>query len=265
MFLENLRLKLRYILWPYGRALGLLALAVAGVNAALFACLPLFEPPHWLWVFVGPLVLAGLVIWRLWGSFRLIRAVKLGRTDLREVAIVVAFGTLAFTAGVIPFLAKATCSRPRRLVSIASLPAAPPARYYLVPRLQADTRHVGWMEEQETRKGTTYFRLFAACPVWVDTARQHEPALWLGFRYATSVQALNDAPEAAAAFSRFRQACHLALAAENANRYDHLERCPNTEQRLLFRQAAQNSPSYHEADHPPLLLLPVATSLVAEA
>lgn len=66
MFWQNLYLKLRYVGGPYLRALLLLALGVAALNAGLFHYLPRFEPPYWLWTVAGPLVLAALVVWRLW-------------------------------------------------------------------------------------------------------------------------------------------------------------------------------------------------------
>ena len=266
MSLENLRLKLRYILWPYVRTWLLLNLAVAGANAILFFYLPLFEPPYWLWVIVGPVVLAALLIWQLWGSFRLVGSVQLGRSSLREIVVAVTFGTLAFAAGLLPSLIKLTASPVCRLASLRQLPGAAHARYYQVPHLLADTQRAGWQEVQETHKGITYFRLFAACPVWGDTARQSVPPIaWMGFQYVTSYSSTDNAMAEAAARNRFRLTCKLALTDENTRYFDHLERCPNTAQRTSLRQAVQSSPSYHEADQPPLLLLPVATSLPAEA
>lgn len=266
MFLENLRLKLRHILWPYVRTLLLLALVVAGVNALLFFYLPLFEPPYWLWVIVGPMVLAALLVWQLWGSFQLVSSVQLGRSNLREVVVVVAFGTLAFAAGLLPSLIKRMVSPLCRLASIRQLPSALPARYYQVPHLLVDTQRAGWHETQATRKGVTYFRLFAACPVWADTARRASPPFaWVGFQYVTSYSYTDDVMAETATRNRFRQACKLALPGENTRYFDHLERCPSTGQRTSLCQAVQDSPSYHEASQPPLLLLPVATSLPAEA
>jgi hypothetical protein len=175
---------------------------------------------------VGPVVLAALLIWQLWGSFRLVGSVQLGRSNLREVVVTVAFGTLAFTAGLLPSLAKLMASPPRRLTSIRQLPGALPARYYQVPQLLADTQRAGWQEDQETRKGITYFQLFAACPVWADTARRTRlPIAWIGFQYATSHSHSDAAAAETATFNQFRLTCKLALAEENTRYFDRLERC----------------------------------------
>lgn len=198
-------------------------------------------------------------------TIALIRPVKLGRSDLREVLTVVIFGTLASTAGLLPRILKTLASPVRPLASVAELATTPAARYYQLPRLRTQAQQVGWAEVEETRKGTTYIERVAACPVWADTNQRRAPIAWLVFRYDTTYRASNSTVRYADVVYQLQRSSALAVASQYTQPANHLERFPYVEARALAAQAVEASSAYRAADGPPLLLRPVAASLTSQA
>lgn len=263
MFVETLVLKLRYILGPYVRVLGLFMAATALFHAALFAAAPTCEPADWLWTFAGPGVgCTALVLLALWPRFRLIREGRSGRGSLGQLLAAVAIITLGLAWGSIGHLLRATLAPLRALPTLAVLDRSAPARYYQVGQLTLDPLHVGLEQQVETtgrHDEHLNFTLLVACPVAAGRGPEASVPAWLGFRYSHQMSSRASDAEKEAAYRDFLRTSKQQFDLDRQRPFTYLERCPNDGERQGLRAAASHSDHYRAAAAPPLLLLPVYT------
>ncbi|MGI4873909.1 MAG: rhomboid family intramembrane serine protease [Janthinobacterium lividum] len=272
MFGENLRFKLHYILWPYLRVLALLLVVMALLGAALATWLPVAELPGGVWGFVGPALLAAVVVLlALWPYLRVVAKKSVGYYfTTRELLTVVAVVTFAFAVGTVPGYVAATLEPLQPLHSLADLPAHPASRYYKVDQLQLDGQNMG-VEQQSELAGRhdeyLDFRLFIACPVAGIPASAGQAAVpaWLGFTYRDETSSRNSDAEKEAAYHRFVAATENTLPTDAAKPFYYLERCLDAQQVAAFRTAASHSARYQASAGPPVLLLPVYTPFARRA
>lgn len=264
MFAENLRLKLRYILWPYARVLSGVLVGSALFHTALFKALPQYEPPDWLWTFVGPIVgCLLLVALLLWPNFRLIKEKQLGRGSLGQLLAIVALGTFVLSWSSLGHYLHAMLSPLEQLPTLTQLNQHPPARYYQPQQLLLDTLRIG-VEQQSAITGKNNehlnFTLLVACPAVASIADTSAvvPA-WLGFRYTHEMSSSASLAEKEAAYKEFLRTTEQQFNLDKARPFVYLERSPNDDTRLGLRAAAIKSARYRVGAEPPLILLPVYT------
>ncbi|NML66169.1 rhomboid family intramembrane serine protease [Hymenobacter sp. RP-2-7] len=256
MFWQSLRLKLRYIGWPYLRVWVVFVAVAAGLHAALAWLLPTTEPPEWLWIWAGPGVgCLLLVLLLLWPGFRLVRDGRNG-SNLGQLLVVVAAATLAFAWGSLAFGLRAALS-PLRPVATLTEAAALPARYYQVRQVNLDTARIGVEQRAEVtgrNNETLSLSVYVACPAAAAGRPATIPA-WLGWHYSRAIQNRLPDQQKEAAYREFLQYCARQFVRDQQRPFTYLERCPNDGNRRGLLAAASRSPRY-AAGTPPLLLLP---------
>ncbi|MGI4740359.1 MAG: rhomboid family intramembrane serine protease [Janthinobacterium lividum] len=261
MFSENLRLKLRYIGWPYVQVLlGLLA-GSALFHAALFTGLPQYEPPDWLWTFVGPiagcLLLLALI---LWPNFRIIKEKQAGRGSLGQLLFIVALVVFVLAWSSIGHYLRAVLSPLQQVTTLAEINRHPPARYYQVQQLLLDSPRIG-IEQQASITGKHNehldFTLFIACPVAVGADTTAAVPAWLGFRYTHEMSSRASQAEKAAAYREFLRTSEQQFNQDKVRPLTYLERSANDDKRVGLRTAATRSTRYRAGAEPPMVLLPV--------
>jgi rhomboid protease GluP len=258
VFIENLRLKLRYILWPYLKVLVLFMVGTAVFHTALFSIWPTAEPVDWLWTFVGPLVGCGaLLALVLWPNFRLVKDYRRG--NLGELFFLVALATMVCSWGGIGHYLRAALSPLRPLATLAELSTSPASRYYQVRQVTLDSTHIGIEQQAEvTGKNNEHlnFRLWIACPV---TGQAQAVPAWLGFTYSYQMSSRATQTEKEAAYREFLRTSEQRFNHDRWQPFTYLERSANNEMRQGLRAAASHSPRYQAGTEPPVILLPVHT------
>ncbi|RZK21460.1 MAG: hypothetical protein EOO56_11295, partial [Hymenobacter sp.] len=261
MFQETLRLKLRYILWPYTRVLLALVAGAALFHVALFKALPQYEPPDWLWTFVGPLV-GGLlvVLLALWPNFRLIKEKQAGKGSLGQLLAIVALAIFALTWSSGGHYLRAMLSPLQPLPTLAELSRYAPTRYYQVQWLRLDTLHAGnGFRSEITGRNSEhlYFNLFIACPAAPSADSTAAVPAWVGFCYTHEMSSRASPAEKRMALHAFLVTSSHQFNLDNARPCAYLARSPNDNERAGLREAATHSTRYRAAAEPPLILLPV--------
>ena len=201
MFLENIRLKLRYIGWPYLRLWLLLHGGLIAAGALLVWQWPLVDLSDSLGVFFGTILLAFLAIsWGLKRAFTFIKQPIKKPGAWVFLVFFYTFLTFTFAISTVPRYVAAQFGRQQRLSRLAYLPQFPPARYYRAGTALLDTLHQVASATTYMSGGKSshrYFQLAIVCP-----AVSHLPAspigtapVWVGFYYradTSAIQFIND-------------------------------------------------------------------------
>lgn len=261
MLLENLRLKLRYIFWPYLRVLLLTIAGAACVSALLTVALPQVEPPEWLMLWLSPAIVAlALVTLVLWPHFRLLLERngprrRFEKGNLRDLLVITAAVTLACAWGSTSYFVQARVGSLRRLPTLASVADYPSARYYQAPDLALDSLHMGVeFQTESTGKHNDYLKLklLIACPVGTTVAA---PA-WVGFAYSDQIKRSASPSIQEAAYQKLVQASKQAFHSDKIKLIRYLKRAPNNDERTELERAASRSVRYHAGAGQLLILLP---------
>lgn len=262
--------KLRFILWPSARLAFIFLAGYGLLDGALLYWLPPFDPPADFWKFLGPGIIATvLVVWLSWPRLRLLHGIEdKGRAIAPTFLSMTAVAIITLGTSHLHEYLRASLGRLEILDSPAVLLHRPSlGTYYCFRHKYQTARYAGveWQNYVVEKSHTLIFNLYVATPLLASPADTVLPmAGWQGLHYSAEVSSNASKTEKEAAYQAFLKRTMAQFGTEDFSApAGYYERIPNTSERAAYLRAARSAARRLPDTGVPLLLLqPGQVSLV---